>query len=325
MRYPHLAAPTAGTYTDKVNPRQYTSALRGVFGFPVTPFKKDLTLDLDALERNVDEMASFPFCALVAAGGTGELYSLSPEEAEQVVAATVRAVGGRMPVVAGTGFNTPLGADIARRAARAGAQCILGLPPYYLNAPVDGLFSYYEAIGAATDLPLMVYSRDWAVFTPDMVKRLADRVPTLAAWKDGQGDIRRYQRIISENGDRLAWFGGLGDDCVSGYFAIGVQAYTSSISNIAPRLSLALADAGLRRDFAELNRLINEFVHPLYALRERVRGYEVSVMKEAMELLGMPAGPVRPPLVDCRPADREDLRQIMSIYDEWTRPAVVQR
>src|SRR5438128_8598455 len=79
--------------------------IRGVLGFPITPFRKDLSLDLDALARNVDEMASHPFCALVAAGGTGELYSLTPEEIEDVVRVTVDAVNGRMPVVAGTGYS----------------------------------------------------------------------------------------------------------------------------------------------------------------------------------------------------------------------------
>jgi 5-dehydro-4-deoxyglucarate dehydratase len=167
----------------------------------------------------------------------------------------------------------------------------------------------------------MVYSRDWAVFSPEMVARLADRVPTLAAWKEGQGDIRRYQRIMNYNGDRLAWYGGLGDDCVPGYFAIGAQAFTSSISNIAPRLSLALAEAGLGRDWDRLNQLM-QHVQPLYALRERARGYEVAMMKEAMEMLGMPAGPVRPPLMPSRPRDFEDLRRLIDVYrdSEFSAP-----
>lgn len=295
---------------------QILSKLKGVFGFPVTPFRKDLSLDLDALARNVDEMAAFPFCALVATGGTGEVYSLSPDETEQVVATTVRAAKGRMPVMAGTGYNATLGIDIARRAAKAGADCILALPPYYVAAPEEGLFAYYEAIGRATDLPLTVYSRDWAIFTPEMVERLAAQVPTLKGWKDGQGDVRKYQRIMERNGDRLSWFGGLGDDCVPSYFAVGVQAYTSSISNIAPKLSLALAEAGMKHDFIKLNTLMQRYVNPLYALRERARGYEVAVMKEAMEILGIPAGPVRPPLMNCRPKDIDDLKQLMQIYRE---------
>ncbi|MBK9166625.1 MAG: 5-dehydro-4-deoxyglucarate dehydratase [Bryobacterales bacterium] len=286
---------------------------RGVFGFPVTPFKKDLSLDLDSLAKNVTEMAKHPFCALVAAGGTGELYSLTIDEITDVVRVTVECSNG-LPVVAGTGYNAVMGAEIARRAEKVGAGCMLVLPPYYSNAPEGGLFDYYAAIGNATGLPLMPYSRDWAVFSPQQVERFCDRVPTLAAWKDGQGDARKYQRIMHHVGDRLAWLGGIGDDCVPGYFAVGVQAYTSSISNIAPKLSLALADAGLKRDFATLDGLMKKYVHPLYALRDRMRGYEVSIMKEAMEMLGMPAGPVRPPLSDCRPQDVEDLRKLMDVY-----------
>jgi 5-dehydro-4-deoxyglucarate dehydratase len=116
------------------------------------------------------------------------------------------------------------------------------------------------------------------------------------------------------NGDRLAWYGGLGDDCVPGYFAIGVQAYTSSISNIAPRLSLALAEAGLKRDFAALDGLMKQYVHPLYALRERTRGYEVAIMKAAMEMLGMKAGPVRPPLQNPSAQDLAELRRLLESY-----------
>jgi 5-dehydro-4-deoxyglucarate dehydratase len=171
----------------------------------------------------------------------------------------------------------------------------------------------------------MVYSRDWAVFSPDQVARLCDVVPTLAGWKDGQGDVRKYQRIMNQNGDRLAWYGGLGDDCVPGYFAVGVQAYTSSISNIAPRVSLALAEAGMARDFDRLDVLMKKYVHPLYAFRERVRGYEVAAMKAAMEMLGKPAGPVRPPLMNCRPQDVDELRGLIKAYEDMLEASTVAR
>ncbi len=288
---------------------------RGVFGFPVTPFHDDLTLDLEALAAHVEELAAHPFCALIPAGGLGELYSLSPEEVEAVVRVTVAHARG-IPVLAGTGYHAVLGADLARRAARAGAQGLLVFPPYYPNAPEEGLFRYYEAIGRATDLPLLLYSRDWAAFTPPMVERLAERVPTLHGWKDGQGDVRKLRRIMSHCGERLAWFGGSGDDNAPAYFAIGVQAYTSSISAIAPKLAIAIAEAGLRRDFAALGRLMSRYVDPLFAIRERLRGYEVAAMKQALELLGRRAGPVRPPLCPLRPGDLDDLRKLMEIYQE---------
>src|SRR5262249_14081571 len=102
--------------------------LKGVFGFPVTPYHPDLSLDLDGLARNVEEMTRHPFCAIVAAGGTGEIYSMTPQEIEDVVRTTVQATQGRMPVVAGTAFNVPLGVDIAKRVEKAGADLLLVLP-----------------------------------------------------------------------------------------------------------------------------------------------------------------------------------------------------
>ncbi|MBM3728688.1 MAG: 5-dehydro-4-deoxyglucarate dehydratase [Acidobacteria bacterium] len=290
------------------------NTLRGVFGFPVTPFKNDLSLDLEGLEANVAGMIQHPYCAVVAAGGTGEIYSMSVDEAVEVVRTTVRVVNGRMPVVAGVGYNTPMGAEMARRMEQAGADALLVMPPYYSNAPEAGLFDYYETIGRASGLPLALYSRDWAVFSPNQVARLCDRVPTLQIWKDGQGNIRTYQRIMQQVGDRLAWVGGLGDDCAPGYFAIGVQAYTSSISNISAKVSLALAEAGLARDFATMNTLMEKYVHPLYSIRERVKGYEVSVMKLLMDELGFRGGPVRPPLCAVRPEHVDDVKRLADTY-----------
>jgi 5-dehydro-4-deoxyglucarate dehydratase len=288
--------------------------MRGVLGFPVTPFRSDLSVDLEALAENVAAMARYPFCALVAAGGAGEIYSLTPQEIEEVVRVTVEAAGGRMPVVGGTAFNGVLGAEIARAIEKAGADCVLVLPPYYIASPEEGLFEYYRTVADATGLPLMLYSRDWAAFTPQQVARLAERVPSLHFWKDGQGDARKYQRVMQYVGGRLAWLGGVGDDCVPAYFAIGVQAYTSSISNIAPQLSLELAKAGMTGDTSRLAALMEKYVHPLFALRERMRGYEVAVTKAAMEMLGHRAGPVRPPLCNCRKQDMEDLRSLMEVY-----------
>jgi 5-dehydro-4-deoxyglucarate dehydratase len=288
----------------------------GVFGFPVTPFKQDLSLDLPALEKNCDWMASYKFCAMVVAGGTGEVYSMTPDESIEAVRASVKAVDGRMPVVAGVAYNAAIASYMAREMEKAGAAALLVMPPYYINAPEAGLIDYFVAINNSCGLPLSFYTRDWAAFTPAQVLRLVDKVPNLKMWKDGQGDIRKYQRIIAEVGDRLAWIGGIGDDLAPGYFAAGVQAYTSSISNIAPRLSIMIAEYGLSGDRASLNAVMAKYVHPLYALRERLRGYEVSIMKSAMELLGHPAGPVRPPLCNTLEKDLPDLKKLMEVYQD---------
>jgi 5-dehydro-4-deoxyglucarate dehydratase len=294
-----------------MTPPDLRARLRGVIAFPVTPFGPDLSLDATGLRRNLDVLLHHRLAAVVAAGGTGELYSLTPAEQLEVVRVTATAVAGRAPVIAGVGFNAPLAVRMARESAEAGADAVLALPPYYPGADEEGLIEYYAAIGAATPLPLLVYSRDWVNPTPAWVERLAARVPTLCAWKDGQGDVRRYQQIIHRLGTRLHWIGGAGDDCVPGYYSLGIRAYTSSIATVAPRLSLELHEAAAAGDSERLGRLMDEYVIPLYALRARRKGYEVTVMKEMMNAVGLAAGPVRPPLPALRAEDAADLRALL--------------
>jgi 5-dehydro-4-deoxyglucarate dehydratase len=294
-----------------MEPHELRGRLRGVIAFPVTPFKADLSLDVSGLRRNLDELLQHRIAAVVAAGGTGELYSLTPTEQLEVVRATVDSVRARVPVIAGVGFNAAIATGMARQSAEAGADAILALPPYYPGADDEGLVEYYAAIGAATPLPLLVYSRDWVNPTPAWVEHLAARVPTLTAWKDGQGDLRRYQQIMHRVGSRLHWIGGAGDDCVPGYYSLGIRAYTSSIATVAPRLSLELHEAAAGGEAERLQRLMDQYVIPLYALRARRKGYEVTVMKEMMNAVGLSAGPVRPPLPPLRPEDAGELRALL--------------
>ena len=298
--------------------REFARKLTGAFGFPITPMKPDQSIDYDGLAKLVDWMTGYPFCAQVTVGGTGEIYSLTAAEAIECVRVSVDATAKRMPVVAGVGYSAPIGVEMAKGMAKAGADALLIMPPYYTNAPTEGLFRYYETIAGSVDIPVSIYSRDWAVFTPDMVSHLADRIPNLSFWKDGQGDTRKYQRIMGAVGDRLAWIGGIGDDCAAGYFGIGVQAYTSSISNIAPKLSLAIADAGMRREMDKLAAILKKYVHPLYALRDKTKGYEVTVMKKMMEMMGKPGGPSRPPLVDVKPEEIAEIQKLIELYKPWS-------
>lgn len=297
-----------------MDPKELRARLGGVIAFPVTPFAEDLSLDLEGLRRNLRRLVEHPLCAIVAAGGTGELYSLTPAEHAEVVRVTVEEARGRAPVIAGVGFNAALAAAMAAESVRAGADAVLALPPYYPNADEEGLFVYYETIGRATPSALLVYSRDWVNPSPAWVEKLAARVPTLAAWKDGQGDVRRLSQIMTRLGDRLHWIGGAGDDCVPAYYSIGIRTYTSSIATVAPRLSLQLHEAGAKGDGATLKRLMDTYVTPLYVLRSRRRGYEVAVMKEMMSLAGLAAGPVRPPLVPVTPAERAEIR---ALFESW--------
>ena len=309
-----------------MQPADLRSRLEGPIGFPVTPFREDLSLDIPGLRRNVQALLAHPPAAIVAAGGTGELYSLTPAEHREVVAAVVEECAGRVPVIAGVGFNAALARQLAADSASVGAHGILAFPPYYPNADDAGLVEYYRAIGDATPLGLLIYSRDWFHPGPALVERLA-AIPTLVAWKEGQGDLRRLQILMGAIGDRLRWIGGAGDDMVPAYYAAGVRAYTSSVSNVSMKLpwqlhELASAAAvtvasgitgggrfavvGSRE--MSLDDVMQRLIVPLYAMRARRRGYEVTVMKELMNLLGLAGGRVRPPLPEIAAADRTDLQ-----------------
>jgi len=299
-----------------MRPDELRQRLHGVIAFPVTPFKADLSLDLEGLRRNLRSLLNHSISAVVAPAGTGELYSLSPAEHLAIVKAVVEEAGGRVPVLAGAGFNGPIAAELARQAAAVGASGVLAFPPYYPNPDEDGLVAYYQGIAQATSLGMLIYTRDWFNPAPALAERLA-QMPNLIGWKDGQADLRRFQLIRQRVGQRLHWIGGAGDDMVPGYYAMGIRTYTSSVANVAPRLSLRLHELASASKSEGLTGLMNDLVIPLYALRARRKGYEVSVMKAMMDMIGLAGGPVRPPLVDLRSDELESLGGMLERWRLW--------
>lgn len=298
-------------------PAQLRSRLGGVIAFPCTPFDSKLRLDLAGFRKNLRRLAEHDLCAIVVGAGTGEIHSLSTDEHLAVVKAAVAEIGGRLALLAGVGFSPQTAIDMAKASTAAGVDGILIFPPYYPGDPNDdGMHAYYAGVAAATKRGVIIYSRDYANFSPAAVERLAT-IPNLVAFKDGQGDIRRYQQIIARVGDRLHWIGGAGDDLVPGYYSLGVRTYTSSIANVAPRMSLALHVAAAAGDRATVERLMREYVVPLYAFRARRKGYEVSVMKTLMDLQGQAGGRVRPPLNDVKPDEVRELKTMLGGWRKW--------
>src|SRR6266576_6924999 len=114
-----------------MDPQELVGKYSGVIAFPVTPFNQDLSLDLKGLRKNLEALVEHPICAVIAAGGTGEMYSLTPAEHLQVVQTTLDVVNGRLPVLTAVGFNQQLAIEMAQQSARAGVDCILAFPPYY--------------------------------------------------------------------------------------------------------------------------------------------------------------------------------------------------
>jgi len=145
---------------------------------------------------------------------------------------------------------------------------------------------------------------------------LAAAIPTLVSWKDGQGDIRRYQMIMNRVGDRLRWIGGAGDDLVPAYYRLGIRCYTSSLSNISPKLSLEIHDAASRNNSERLQHLMSSYIIPHYAFRARRKGYEVAVVKAMMNIIGLAGGLVRPPLMNVTEDEMSELKALLSAWQE---------
>jgi 5-dehydro-4-deoxyglucarate dehydratase len=313
-RTEHSMATTLARKT--LTTEQLRDSLRGALAFPITPFGPDGSVDLDAVRENAAILAGSAVSAIVAPSGTGEFFALTPAESNEIVAATVEAAGTK-PVIAAAGFGPRLGAELAEAAEKAGAAAVMIVPPYYGKPDPDALIAYYAVIAAGSSLPVIPYARDAALLTPSMVERLVNEVPQVIAFKDGRADVRLFQQIrehvIDRCGeDRLVWLAGSGDDLVGPYFAAGAEGFTSSLACFWPEAAAELFTLARAGDHVGLADFHYRIVRPIYALRQRRPGYEVSIMKAAMEILGYKAGPARAPLANPSPAEREELAAILS-------------
>jgi len=286
----------------------------GLLSFPVTHFDAEGQFDEAPYREHCDWMLEHEVAALFAAGGTGEFFSLAPEEVEQVVRAAVEVTAGRKPVIAGAGYGTAIAADLARRAERAGADGVLLLPPYLVNSSDAGLAQHVEAVCRSTGLGVIVYNRDNAILTEDALERLCERCPNLVGFKDGVGDIELMMRIYARMGDRLTYIGGLptAETFALPYLEMGVTTYSSAIFNFMPDWALAFYRAVRAQDRETVLSMFKDFVQPYIAIRNRGRGYAVSIVKAGMRSIGRPAGPVRAPLMDLTAGEQAELDALIA-------------
>lgn len=273
----------------------------GPLFFPVTAFGPDGSVRLDVYREHVRHGVEAGAAAVFACCGTGEFHALTPEEFQDCVRAAVEETAGRVPVVAGAGYGTALAVRYARLAREAGADGLLAMPPYLVVAGQEGLLRHYRELAAATDLPVVVYQRDNAVFDPRTVAELA-RTDGIIGFKDGVGDLDLMQRIVSavrsEVPGGFLYFNGLPTAELTqlAYRGIGITLYSSAVFCFAPEIALAFHRALRDGDDTTAARLLDGFYRPFVELRAQRRGYAVSLVKAGVRLCGLDVGEVRPPL-----------------------------
>ena len=275
----------------------------------VTPFKGG-RVDFDSLAKLVEWQIEQGVDGIVAVGTTGESATLDVEEHVAVIAATVKAAKGRVPVVAGAGGNATSEALALTKASEdAGADALLHVTPYYNRPSQEGLFRHFEAIAKATKLPIILYnvpSRTACDLLTDTVVRLVD-FDNIIGIKDATGNLVRGSELVAKVGDKITILSG--DDGTSfPLYACGGRGVISVVSNVAPKLMSDMWDhvkAGnwdkAKQCHMEL-RVLNQmlFAEPSPA-----------PTKAALSLLGRCAPDVRLPLVPATAGLLEQLRNEM--------------
>lgn len=280
---------------------------RGVGVALVTPFDADGGLDLDAFAEHANQMIDGGVDYLVPCGTTGESATMTAAEQVEVIRTAVRVSNGRVPVVAGAGANATAEAVArSRAAAKAGADGILSVAPYYNKPPQEGLFRHFEAVAAATDLPVVLYNvpgRTSSNILPETVLRLAE-IPNVVAIKEASGDLEQMGTILRDRPDGFLVLSG-DDELTLPMIAVGAEGLISVVANEAPSEITELVHAALEGDLDRARAL-----H--YRLMELMRCNFVETnpipVKTAVEMLGGPAAHFRSPLVPLSAGARERLQ-----------------
>jgi 5-dehydro-4-deoxyglucarate dehydratase len=284
----------------------------GLLSFPVTPFDASNSINTSAFAAHLEWLSPHKIAGLIVAGGTGEMFSLTPSEIIQIVK-TARAAQPNQPVIAGCGYGTKLACELAKGIESAGGDGILLLPHYLIGAPQDGIETHIRTVCQSTNMGVIVYNRGGSVCTADTLARLTDTCPNLIGFKDGTGDIDTVKRITVQNGDRLAYIGGMPTHelFAQAFRGAGVDTYSSAVFNFVPETALEFHQAFRARDDAKCEQMLRDFYYPFAKLRDRKTGYAVSAIKAGVALRGFDTGPVRSPLTSLTTEEIEMLRIVI--------------
>jgi len=287
--------------------------LHGMIPPFVTPMHADGSLNLDAVPVLVEHVLSGGVHGIFVTGSQGEAYALSADEKAAMWDAVLSAVNGRVPVIAGTGAITTCDAvALTQRAERAGVDAATITTPYFIAPSQDELYAHYAEIAAAVSLPILGYSNPTRTggvkIAPATLCRLAHEVPIFVGVKDSSGDLAETSAIIRACPSDFRVFVGR-DTLVYGALCYGVDGAVGLTMNVAPRLAVDLYEAFQAGDHERARALQSA----LSTLREGLAHfgtYPVWV-KEALTLMGLPAGPARRPILPLNDAQRGELQALL--------------
>lgn len=283
----------------------------GVIGFPVTPFNAADEFDEAAFRTNTQFMLDSELAAIAFCGSNGEMPSLTLPEYERIAAIGGEMLAGSKGLIMGVGQTLKTAQHMARTARKAGAEAILLVAPYSNDRNLPGLADYYRRVAGAAEIPVFLYQTKWSgVLELELLDMLTD-VENILMVKDENGSLSHFMNVRSHFGDRFTWINGMAEPFVPAYWNMGIQTFTSGLACFMPKTTIEILRLAQVGDFPGINRLLNDVIVPLYAIRNRKAGYKCSMIKTAMELCGLPGGLVRSPLIEMSPEDRADLDALL--------------
>jgi len=272
----------------------------------VTPMTSEGAVDYAGAARLADHLVTqMRNDGLVISGTTGESPTTTDAEKDRLLRTVIEAVGGRASVVAGVGTNDTMHTcELARQAERAGADGLLVVTPYYNKPPQHGLVAHFTAVADATGLPVILYDIPGRTGVPIKTETLIQLAqhPRIVAVKDAKGDMMAASLVMTATD--LAFYSG--DDLVNlPWLSIGACGFVSVVGHIVGDRLAEMIDAYTSGNVATAMRHHRELL-PVYAgIMTRTQG--VIMTKAALTMLGLPGGPVRPPLADATQAEVEQL------------------
>ncbi|MDC6365920.1 MULTISPECIES: 5-dehydro-4-deoxyglucarate dehydratase [Flavobacteriaceae] len=285
----------------------------GLLSFPITDMDDKGNFNPSTFEDRVNWFLEHQISALFVAGGTGEFFSLSKGEYQQIISIAAKTVEGKAPVISSVGRSIPEAIEFAKLAEESGIDGLLLMPPYLTGCPKSGVVSYAKAIMQSTRLPVIYYNRANGILGADEIKELADVCPNLIALKDGTGNMQDLNETIKTVGDRLVYIGGVptAEIISEAYLSIGVNTYSSAVFNFVPEMAIAYYEALRAGNQEKVNQIISDFFIPFVRLRSKKSGYAVSLIKAGAEIIGKPAGDVRAPLEMPSKTEKAELKKMI--------------
>lgn len=277
----------------------------------VTPFTPDLELDLPRAEQLACRLVEGGADALVVNGTTGESPTVFYPQKLQLFETVVKAVAGRVPVIANVGDNcTADTVSFASDASKLGVDAFMCVVPYYNKPPQEGLYLHFKTIADSTELPIILYNipgRCSINMSADTTLRLAYDCANVVAVKEASGDMEQVERILSEAPDDFVVYSG-DDSATYDMMRMGAAGVISTIGNVLPARMKEITDACAKGEW-ERAAACNDRLLPL------MEGlFETSnpiLVKKALELVGFPVGGVRLPLVEATHTQTKRLEETM--------------